>query len=188
MSTNTPAPSGPALGFIESRSIARGIEAGDAMCKRAAVELLMTTIVPRGKYLLMVGGAVADVEQAMQAGLETVGKSLVDHFVIPNAHPQLPAAIKGRVKVAEIEAVGIIETSEVAPAIYAGDAAAKAASVRLIEARNQPGAKGLVVLTGAVGAVRAAVAAGVATVKEGMLVAEVVIPYAHRALLAALIS
>ena len=89
---------------------------------------------------------------------------------------------------AEIEAVGIIETSEVAPAIYAGDAAAKAASVRLIEARNQPGAKGLVVLTGEVGAVRAAVAAGVATVKEGMLVAEVVIPYAHRALLAALIS
>ena len=43
-------------------------------------------------------------------------------------------------------------------------------------------------LTGEVGAVRAAVAAGVATVKEGMLVAEVVIPYAHRALLAALIS
>ena len=61
MSTNTPAPSGPALGFIESRSIARGIEAGDAMCKRAAVELLMTTIVPRRKYLIMVDGAVADV-------------------------------------------------------------------------------------------------------------------------------
>ena len=35
-------------------------------------------------------------------------------------------------------------------------------------------------LTGEVGAVRSAVAAGVATIKkEGMLVAEVVIPFAH---------
>ena len=188
MATPTTTASGPAIGFIESRSIAKGIEAADAMLKRAAVELLMTTIVPRGKYLIMVGGAVGDVEQAMIAGLETVGKSLVDHFTIPNAHPQLPPAIKGRVKVGDIEAVGIIETSEVAPAIYAGDAAAKAASVRLIEARNQPGAKGLVVVTGEVGAVRSAVAAGVATVKDGMLVAEIVIPYAHKALLNSLIS
>ena len=77
-------------------------------------------------------------------------------------------------------AVGIIETKEVASAIFAADAAVKAADVTLIEARNQPGAKGMVVLTGDVGAVRAAMAAGVATIrKEGMLIAEVVIPYAH---------
>ncbi len=62
----------------------------------------------------------------------------------------------------------------------------KAANVTLIEARNQPGAKGLVVLTGDVGAVRAAVAAGVATVKDGPLIAEVVIPRAHDALLQSL--
>jgi microcompartment protein CcmL/EutN len=83
----------------------------------------------------------------------------------------------------------MIETKEVASAIYAGDAAAKAANVMLIEARNQPGAKGLVVLTGEVGAVRAAVAAGVATIKkDGMLVAEVVIPFAHKALRKSLVS
>jgi microcompartment protein CcmL/EutN len=172
--------SGPAIGFLELASIARGIEAVDAMLKRATVELLMTTIVPRGKYLIMIGGAVADVEASLLAGQEVAGSLLLDQFLIQNAHPQLPAAIKGRVKVAAIEAVGIIETKEVASAIYAGDAAAKAAEVTLIEARNQPGAKGLVVLTGDVAAVRAAVAAGVATIrKEGMLIAEVVIPYAH---------
>ena len=45
------------------------------------------------------------------------------------------------------------------------------------------------VLTGDVGAVRAAVAAGVATIKKpGMLVAEVVIPYAHEALVQSLTS
>lgn len=178
---------GPSIGFLETSSIARGIEATDAMMKKAAVDLLMTTIVPRGKYLIMIGGAVADVEASMRAGRETAGSTVVDEFVIQNVHPQLPAAIKGRVKVERIEAVGIIETKEVASAIYAGDAAVKAAAVTLIEARNQPGAKGLVVVTGDVGAVRAAVAAGVATIKkDGMLVSEVVIPRAHDALLKSL--
>ena len=178
---------GPSIGFLETSSIARGIEATDAMMKKAAVDLLLTTIVPRGKYLVMVGGAVADVESALRAGLETAGSTVMDHFLIQNVHPQLPAAIKGRVKVPALDAVGIIETKEVASAIFAGDAAVKAAAVTLIEARQQPGAKGMVVLTGDVGAVRAAVAAGVASIrKEGMLVAEVVIPRAHEALLRSL--
>jgi microcompartment protein CcmL/EutN len=147
------------------------------------VFLLLTTIVPRGKYLVMVGGAVADVEQSLLAGKEAAGKTVVDDFLIQGVHPQLPAAIKGRVAVPQLEAVGVIETKEVASAIFAGDAAVKAAAVTLIEARNQPGGKGLVVLTGDVGAVEAAVAAGVAAVKkEGMLVGRVVIPAAHEAL------
>jgi microcompartment protein CcmL/EutN len=116
MSTS-PAFPGPAVGFLETASIAKGIEATDAMMKKAAVELLMTTIVPRGKYLVMVGGPVADVEQSLGAGLETAGGTVVDHFLIQNVHPQLPAAIKGRVKAEGVEAVGIIETKEVASAI-----------------------------------------------------------------------
>jgi microcompartment protein CcmL/EutN len=179
---------GPAIAMLETSSIARGIEATDAMLKRASVDLLMTTIVPRGKYLIMIGGAVADVEASMRAGRETAGDSVLDEFLIQNAHPQLPAAIKGRVKVPSIVAVGMIETKEVASAIFAGDAAVKAAGVTLIEARNQPGAKGMVVLTGDVGAVRSAVAAGVAVVREGMLIAEVVIPFAHPALAKSLTS
>jgi microcompartment protein CcmL/EutN len=178
----------PAIGFVEMSSIARGVEATDAMLKMADVELLMTTIIPRGKYLVMINGAVADVESSMRAGLETAEGVVLDHFVIQNVHRQLPAAVRGRVKVDRVEAVGLIETKEVAPAIYAGDAAVKAAAVTLIEARNQPGGKGLVVVTGEVGAVRSAVAAGVATVKDGLLVAEVVIPYAHEALRKSLVS
>jgi microcompartment protein CcmL/EutN len=111
---------------------------------------------------------------------------VVDQFLIQNVDRQLPAAIKGRVKVDRLDAIGLIETKEVASSIYAADAAVKAAAVTLIEARTQPGAKGLVVLTGDVGAVRAAVAAGVATVKDGQLIAEVVIPRAHDALLKSL--
>jgi microcompartment protein CcmL/EutN len=114
---------------------------------------------------------------------------VLDHFIIPNVHSELFPAIKGRVKVDHIEAIGIIETKEVASAIYAGDAAVKSANIKLIEAKNQPGGKGLVVLTGEVGAVRTAVAAGVASIKkDGMLIAEVVIPYAHEALTKSLMA
>jgi bacterial microcompartment shell protein len=174
----------PCIGFIETSSIAKGIEATDAMMKMADVDLLMTTIIPRGKYLIMIGGRVADVEASLRAGLNTAGQTVLDHFIIQNVHPELPPAIKGRVKVDHIEAIGIIETKEVASAIYAGDAAVKAANVKLIEARNQPGGKGLVVLTGEVGAVRTAVAAGVASIrKDGMLLGDVVIPYGHPSLL-----
>jgi microcompartment protein CcmL/EutN len=179
---------GPALGFLETSSIAAGIEATDAMMKKASVELLLTTIVPRGKYLILIGGAVADVEHSLAAGRERAGKSVLDEFLIQGVHPQLPAAIKGRVAPPKLDAVGIIETKEVASAIFAGDAAVKAAAVTLIEAKNQPGGKGLVVLTGDVGAVGAAVAAGVATIKkDGMLVGSVVIPAAHEALKKALL-
>jgi microcompartment protein CcmL/EutN len=189
MSRNDLTKRNPCIGFIETSSIARGIEATDAMLKMAEVELLMTTIIPRGKYLIMIGGNVADVESALRAGLASAGETVLDHFIIQNAHPELSAAIKGRVKVDHIEAIGIIETKEVAPAIYAGDAAVKSANITLIEARNQPGGKGLVVVTGEVGAVRTAVAAGVASIKkEGMLIAQVVIPYAHPELRKSLIG
>jgi len=170
------------IGFIETSSIAKGIEATDAMMKMADVELLMTAIIPRGKYLIMIGGNVADVESSVRAGLNTAAGLVLDHFIIPNVHRELFPAIRGRVKIEQFEAIGIIETKEVAPAIYAGDAAVKSANVKLIEARNQPGGKGLVVLAGEVGAVRTAVAAAVASIKkEGMLIAEVVIPFAHEA-------
>ena len=175
------------IGFIETSSIAKGIEATDAMMKMADVELLMTTIIPRGKYLIMIGGRVADVESSLRAGMSTAAGTVLDNFIIQNVHPELPPAIKGRVKVDHIEAIGIIETKEVASAIYAGDAAVKSANIQLIEARNQPGGKGLVVLTGEVGAVRTAVAAGVASIKkDGMLIGEVVIPFAHEALMKSL--
>ena len=177
------------IGFLETSSIARGIEAADAMLKTASAEILLMARVPRGKQLVMIGGPLADVEAAMKAGVEMAGDTVLDHFTIQRVHEQLPAAIKGIVKVEGKEALGLIETKEVASAIYAADAAVKAAAVWLIEARNQAGGKGLVVLAGDVGAVRAAVAAGAETIrKEGMLIAQVVIPFAHRDLLKGLTS
>src|SRR5712692_4963263 len=122
MSSNALSSRGPAIALLETSSIARGIEATDAMMKRAGVELLMTTIVPRGKYLVMIGGMVADVEASLRARKDVAGNAVVDEFLIQNAHPQLPAAIKGRVKVPSLITFGIIQTKEVVFAIVAADA------------------------------------------------------------------
>ena len=63
-------------------------------------------------------------------------------------------------------------------------AAAKAASVRLIETRTAVGGgKGYVTMVGEVGAVRSAVAAGIGAVPEEAVVSYVVIPQAEKQLL-----
>jgi microcompartment protein CcmL/EutN len=176
----------PAIGFLEVSSIAKGIESLDVMMKMADVEILHTQAIPRGKFVILIGGEQAEVEQSMQAGVESADRALIDHFIIPNVHEQVIPAIRSRIKVEDIEAVGVIETREVAASIFAADAAAKKAAIQLIEVFPGRGAggKGYVTLTGEVGAVRSAVAAGVETIrKEGMLVSSIVIPYAHKSLL-----
>ena len=86
---------GPSVAMLETSSIARGIEATDAMMKRAAVDLLMTTIVPRGKYLVLVGGMVADVEAALRAGLDTAGATVLgDHAAVFEEFRQVGSAEK----------------------------------------------------------------------------------------------
>ena len=60
----------PALGLLELESIAAGIAAGDAMAKRAPIEVIRAGTVHPGKYLILVGGSVADVEEALAAGRE----------------------------------------------------------------------------------------------------------------------
>ena len=66
----------PALGLLELESIAAGIEVGDAMAKRAPIDLIRAGTVHPGKYHVLVGGAVADVEEALEAGREIGGLSV----------------------------------------------------------------------------------------------------------------
>ena len=83
-----------AIGFIETSSIALGIEASDAMVKMADVELKLGTVIARGKYIIMVTGTVGEIESAMRAGRAGVGDSLVHHFIIRNVHTQVLEALR----------------------------------------------------------------------------------------------
>ncbi|OGR82460.1 MAG: hypothetical protein A3J74_07875 [Elusimicrobia bacterium RIFCSPHIGHO2_02_FULL_57_9] len=174
-----------AIGLLETASIAKGIEASDAMCKMASVKLVKTHIIARGKYVILISGPVGEVESSMRAGREIAGKTLIDEVIIRNVHAQVLSALEKRVAVEVLNAVGIIETKEAIATVRAADAAAKAAFVHILEVKTVVGGgKGYVSMTGEVGAVRSAMAAGVSSVPEGMLVSQVLIPQADSQLLA----
>ena len=167
---------GLAIGMVEFNSIARGIETCDYMVKAAQVDLIRSSTVCPGKYLVLIAGDTGGVKASMAEGTKRGGECVVDTLLIPNAHPQLIPAISMTTQVTEKGAVGVLEFYSVASAITAADVAAKAANITLIEIRigYAIGGKGFVTLTGDVGAVRAAVAA--AERESQMLVGTAVIP------------
>lgn len=183
-------PAEEALGLVEFSSIAKGIEAVDAMVKEAEVRLVAARTSCSGKYIGLVAGAVAAVQAAVSAGKEAARGHYVDDFVIPNVHEQVLAAAAGTVVVPEKAALGIVETFSLASAILAADAAVKAAPVTLLEIRlgTGIGGKGFVTLVGETAAVAAAVAAGAREAgRRGLLVATAVIPAPYQELLDKLI-
>lgn len=178
------------IGGLELSSMARGYEAADAMLKAAPVGLLLSRTICPGKYLILVTGEVAAVTAAVEAGAERAGESRVDDFVIPNIHPSVFPAIEGAAPPEKLEALGVVETFSAASLIDAADAAAKTASVRLIEIKlaMAMGGKGLVTFTGSVAAVEAAASAAADSASlKGLLVQKTVIPQPRPELLNELI-
>ncbi len=179
-----------AIGGVELSSIARGLEAADAMLKASAVTLLLSRTICPGKYIVLVSGDTGSVNAAVAAGAEKSAHAAVDHFVIPNIHPEVLPAIAGTVVTGKLEALGIVESFSVSALIEAADAAVKAAPVKLIEIRLAMalGGKAFVTLTGSVAAAETAVAAGAAVAaKKGLLVERVVIPQPRQELLGEMI-
>ncbi len=165
-----------AIGMVELSSIAKGIETSDYMVKAAQVDLIRSSTVCPGKYVVIVGGDTGDVKASMKEGMERGAEYVVDSLIISNVHEQLIPALTGTVSVENPGAVGVIEFYSIASAILAADEAAKAANITLIEVRMgyAIGGKGFVTLTGDVGAVRAAIAA--AKQDKDLYVASTVIP------------
>lgn len=171
----------PAIGLLEFDSVAAGIRAGDAMVKRGPIEELIAGTVHPGKYLVLVAGAVADVEEAFAAGRESGGGSIVDEMFLPDIHPDVLDAMRGARVAGAGEAVGVIETTTVVATIEAADAAVKGAAVYLMEINMADGlgGKGYALFCGSVSDVEAAISIGVARVPERSLVGSVVIPQLH---------
>lgn len=171
-------------------SIAQGMEAADGMLKTAEVELLLAKTTCPGKYVVLVTGDVAAVENSVTKGISLAGVAFVDSFIIPNVHPAILPAITATALVQDVQALGIIEGFSVASIIEASDAAVKAAAVDPLRLHIAfgIGGKGYVVLTGEVAAVRAAVEVGANLLrKRGLLVNEIVIPRPAPALVQSLL-
>lgn len=175
-------PVNKSIGLVELSSVAAGFVVTDTMLKAGNVRLLLARSICSGKYMVLIGGETAGVEAAVAAGCEAADGCLIDSFVAPNVHPDVFVALGRTAPVSPDDALGILESFNVATLIVAADAAAKAAPVQLLELRLAMalGGKAFCTLAGDVGAVQAAVAAGRQVIAEaGVLVNAVVISRPH---------
>lgn len=169
----------PCIGLVESKSIARGLEAADAMAKEASVAVVFTRIIEPGRHLTLVSGPVDDVRQALRRACSIVQDDLADELFLPNAHPSLFEGLQAARRPGALRALGLIECATVSSALLAADAAAKEARVEVFAIRigTGMGGKGLVGLTGEVADVDSAVIkASTLAEQRGTLVRTTVIP------------
>jgi len=182
------AQSDPALALVELSSIARGYPVADAMVKRAPVALAECRPVSPGKFLVLITGRVADVDEAFRAGLAVAGDRVVDKLFLPHAHAQIGPAVGGAIPPAAIDSFAAIETTTVAATILAADAAVKAAAVRIVEMQlgRGIGGKGYFTLSGPLSEIEAAVEAAAGAIDGALLAATEIIPAPHEDFLAKL--
>ena len=148
-----------AIGMIEFKTTATGVTAADAMVKTSDVEIVEAQTVCPGKYIAIITGDLSAVKAAVDTAVATYEDKCIDSFVLGNPHESLFPAIYGTAQPEKIDALGILETYDVAALIVAADLAAKTAIVDLIELRLAKGmcGKSYMTLTGSVSAVQAAI-------------------------------
>jgi microcompartment protein CcmL/EutN len=168
-----------AIGMVEFTSIARGIYAADQMVKISDVEIVTAGSVCPGKYIAIVQGDVAAVQDSVSIGERMAEEYLVDSIVIPNVSPLVFPAISGATMPDRIQALGIMESFSLATMVIAADAILKAAELQPLELRlgTGLGGKSFFTFTGDVAAVQTGIESGVAICEEkGLLVNAEVIP------------
>ena len=148
-----------AIGMVEYKTVSAGVTAADAMVKTAEVDIIEAQTVCPGKYIALISGSLSAVKAAVDAAKNNYGMHLINSFVLGNPHESIFPAIYGTAQPEKIDALGILETYDVAALIVAADMAAKTAVVELIELRLAKGmcGKSYMTLTGSVSAVQAAI-------------------------------
>ena len=165
-----------ALGLVESKSIAAGVELADKMLKAANVELVRASTICSGRYMIYVSGDQEAVASSVRIATES-GRSLMGSFVISNLSPQVMSALKNRSKATQVDALGVIECRNVSSGVVAADCAVKRAAVDLLRLVTGQGINGksYFVISGDVESVKEATEAAIAALGKN-LIETVVIP------------
>jgi microcompartment protein CcmL/EutN len=156
----------PALALLEFSNIAVGVSATDLLLKKAPVAALRCGTVTGGRFLTLIGGTTASVQESYREGLYWGGESIVDHLLLADVHPRLYAAIHGERVPTGVGALVIIETDSATASVRAAEAALKGTPVELLEIRladTTLAGKGVAIYRGELHDIEAAVtlAAGV---------------------------
>ena len=131
---------------------------------------------------MIITGNISNVTSAVEHVKERFGAKLVDSSLIGRIDPQVITALFGTQVAEKKGSLGIIETYSAASTIKAADIAVKTSKVAIFELRvsRGMGGKGIVLVTGDVGDVAAAVEAGADYAKnQGLFHNSAVIPAPH---------
>ena len=157
-----------AIGVIELKSIPKGVEAADAALKSAGVDMVSSHPSCPGKYEIILTGSISNVTAAVSHVTSKFEGYVIDSSIMGRIEEQVISALFGTHAAERSGSLGLIETYSASSAIKAADIAVKTARVEIYDLRvsRGMGGKGVVMLTGDIGDVTAAVEAGVDYAKE----------------------
>jgi len=150
----------PAMATLEFGDLPAGIHATDALLKKAPIALLKCGAISRGRYLTLIGGSTASVEEAYEEGLYQGRNTLLDHVFLPDIHSAVHDAVLGKRVACREGALAILETPTTSSIIRASELALKGTAVQVIEIRLANSllhGKGLSILNGELHDIEAAV-------------------------------
>ncbi|MBD3334701.1 MAG: BMC domain-containing protein [Candidatus Eisenbacteria bacterium] len=138
-----------ALAALDIGSIAEGLRVADAMVKDAQLDLLTSSPVTPGRFLIVVAGPVGEVESAHRRALREA-RGVHDEIFLPVVHPDLLAALSLPPFPEEIDAIGLFETQSLSACVAAADRAVKGAEIRLVHVYLSRGihGKGFIIAEG----------------------------------------
>ena len=171
-----------AIGVIELKSIPKGVEAADAALKSAGIDMVSAHPACPGKYEIILTGSISNVTAAVGHVTSKFEGHVIDSSIMGRIDEQVIKALFGTNPGERRGSLGLIETYSAASAIKAADIAVKTARVAIYDLRvsRGMGGKGVVMLTGEIGDVSAAVEAGERYAKSvATLSSSSVIPAPH---------
>jgi len=139
---------GPALAMIEINDLAVGYASLDALLKEAPVKVIGAGTVQHGHWLVAFVGEVHPVELSFARAIHSAGTTVLDAVLLADAEPRiLPALTTGTIrpptaqpgKIAEGDALGVVQTSSSPTLLRSVDVALKGATVGLVELRIAEG-------------------------------------------------
>lgn len=150
------------IGVIELKSIPKGVEAADAALKSAGVDMVSSHPSCPGKYEIILTGSISNVTAAITHVRTKFEGFVIDSSIMGRIDEQVISALFGTHLAEQKGSLGLIETFSAASAIKAADVAVKTARVSIYDLRvsRGMGGKGVIMLTGEIGDVTAAVEAG----------------------------
>jgi bacterial microcompartment shell protein len=141
-----------AFALLELEGLASGVAASDLMVKRAPIALLRCGTVHPGRFLVLVGGSVASVEEAHRAGVERgLGdETLHDEVLLADLHPQLHDALLGSRRALAGDALAVVETTTSPALLRALDAAVKSSPIEIgvVRLADDLGGRAVALLSG----------------------------------------